>query len=51
MIALLVLVVLIGAALELNHRRRRRPSTPGIAANGVPDRDTERVVADLEALS
>jgi hypothetical protein len=50
MITLLVLAVLIGGALERNHRRQSLPSTPGIAQNAVPDRDLERVVADLRAL-
>jgi len=50
MIALLILAALIGWGLERNHRRQSWPSTPGIAQNGVPDRDLERMVADLRAL-
>ncbi len=50
MIILLILAALLGLGLECNHRRQTWPSTPGIAQNGVPDRDVERVVADLRAL-
>jgi len=46
MIVLLVLVVLIWWGLTRNHRRQIR----SISANGVPDRDVERLVADLRAL-
>ena len=49
MITLLILAALIGLALELNHRRQIWPSTPGIARNAVPDRDLERMVADVRA--
>jgi hypothetical protein len=49
MITLLILAALIGWALERNHRRQIWPSTPGIARNVVPDRDLERVVADVRA--
>jgi hypothetical protein len=50
MITLLVLAVLIGWALERNHRRQVWPFRAGIARNAVPDRDLERAVADLRAL-
>ena len=46
MIALLILVVLIAWALDRNQRRQIRPRS----ANGVPDRDLERLIADLRAL-
>ena len=49
MITLLVLAALIGWALERNHRRQVWPSRAGVARNAVPDRDLERVVADLRA--
>jgi hypothetical protein len=49
-IALLILAALLGWGLERNHRRQTWPSTSGIARNGVPDRDVERVIADLRAL-
>jgi|tagenome__1003787_1003787.scaffolds.fasta_scaffold16631682_2 hypothetical protein len=45
MIALLILVVLVCYALNRNQRRQIRPTT-----NGVPDRDLQRLVADLRAL-
>ncbi|MEU4292226.1 hypothetical protein AB0E63_28720 [Kribbella sp. NPDC026596] len=47
MITLLAFVVLICRALNRNQRRQLRT----ISANGVPDRDLERLVADLRALS
>ena len=47
MIALLALVVLICWGLSRNHRRQLRPT----AFNGPPDRDLERLVADLRALN
>ena len=47
MIALLALVVLISRGLNRNQRRQLRPTSP----NGVPDRDLERLIADLRALS
>ena len=53
MITLLILAALLGLGLERNRRRQTWqtwPSTPGIAQNDVPDRDLERVVADLRAL-
>jgi hypothetical protein len=46
MITLLVLVVLICWGLNRNHRRQLRPT----ALNGPPDRDLERLVAELRAL-
>lgn len=46
MIALLILVVLICWGLNRNQRRQLRTTSP----NGVPDRDLERLVADLRAL-
>lgn len=46
MIALLTLVVLICWALGRNQRRQIRT----MPYNGVPDRDMERLVADLRAL-
>ena len=46
MIALLILVVLICWGLNRNQRRQVRT----ISFNGVPDRDLERLVADLRAL-
>ena len=50
MITLLILASFIGWGLERNHRRQSWRSTPRITQNGVPDRDVERVVADLRAL-
>jgi hypothetical protein len=50
MLTLLLFLVLIAWALQLNHDRQRWPSPPGIARNGVPDRDAERLAADLRAL-
>jgi hypothetical protein len=47
MITLLALVVLICQGLNRNQRRQLRPTSP----NGVPDRDLERLVSDLRALS
>lgn len=47
MITLLAFVVLICRALNRNQRRQLRT----VSANGVPDRDLERLVADLRALS
>ena len=47
MITLLALVVLICRGLNRNQRRQLRPTSP----NGVPDRDMERLIADLRALS
>jgi hypothetical protein len=46
MITLLVLVVLICWGLNRNHRRQLRST----GWNGPPDRDLERLVADLRAL-
>ncbi|WP_165949127.1 hypothetical protein [Kribbella turkmenica] len=50
MLTLLLLLALIVWALQLNHDRQAWPSTPAIARNGVPDRDLERLSADLRAL-
>lgn len=50
MIALLALVVLIAGVLNRNHDRQVWPSRPGIAPNGVPDRDLQRLAGDLRAL-
>ena len=47
MITLLVLGVLVGWRLNRNQRRQLRLVSP----NGVPDRDLERLVADLRAIS
>lgn len=47
MLILLLFLVLIAWALQLNHDRQTLPSRPGIARNAVPDRDLERLVADL----
>lgn len=47
MITLLALVVLVCGGLNRNQRRQLRPTSP----NGVPDRDLERLIADLRALS
>jgi hypothetical protein len=47
MIALLVLVAAVCRALNRNQRRQIRPST----FNGVEDRDLQRLVADLRALT
>jgi hypothetical protein len=47
MITLLALVLLICRGLNRNQRRQLRTISP----NGVPDRDLERLVADLRALS
>ena len=47
MIALLVLVGLICRGLNRNHRRQFRPA----ALNGPPDRDLERLIAELRAVS
>ncbi|WP_329483752.1 hypothetical protein OG555_16395 [Kribbella sp. NBC_01484] len=47
MITLLALVVLIWRGLNRNQRRQLRPTSP----NGVPDRDMERLIADLRARS
>ena len=47
MITLLAFVVLICRGLNRNQRRQIRTTSP----NGVPDRDLERLVADLRALS
>jgi hypothetical protein len=46
MIAFLILVALICWALKRNHRKQIRPS-----AHGIPDRDLERLVAELRALN
>ena len=46
MIALLVLIAVICWGLNRNHRRVIRTTT-----NGIPDRDLERLVADLRSLS
>ena len=46
MIALLILVAAICRALNRNQRRQIRPTL-----NGVEDRDLQRLVADLRALS
>jgi hypothetical protein len=50
LILLLLFLVLIAWALQRNHDRQTWPSTPAIARNGVPDRDVERLAADLRAL-
>ncbi|MEV0286260.1 MULTISPECIES: hypothetical protein [unclassified Kribbella] len=50
MLILLLFLVLIAWALQLNHDRQTWPSTPGTARNAVPDRDLQRLVADLQAL-
>jgi hypothetical protein len=50
MLILLLFLVLIAFALQLNHGRQAWPSTPGITRNGVPDRDLERLAADLRVL-
>jgi len=47
MIALLTIVVLVVRGLNRNQRRQIRTRSP----NGVADRDLERLVADLRALS
>ena len=47
MITFLALVLLICRGLNRNQRRQLRTISP----NGVPDRDLERLVADLRALS
>lgn len=47
MITLLAFVVLICRALNRNQRRQLRTTS----YNGIPDRDLERLVADLRALS
>jgi hypothetical protein len=47
MITLLALVVLVCRGLNRNQRRQIRTISP----NGVPDRDLERLVADLRSLS
>lgn len=47
MITLLALVVLVCRGLNRNQRRQLRTTSP----NGVPDRDLERLIADLRALS
>ncbi|WP_371406697.1 hypothetical protein OHA10_14350 [Kribbella sp. NBC_00662] len=46
MIALLVLVAAVCRALNRNQRRQIRP-----ALNGIEDRDLQRLVADLRAIS
>ncbi|MEV4266826.1 hypothetical protein [Kribbella sp. NPDC049584] len=46
MIALLVLVAAVCRALNRNQRRQIRPML-----NGMEDRDLQRLVADLRALS
>jgi hypothetical protein len=50
MLIFLLVLVLIAWALQRNHDRQSRPSAPGIARNAVPDRDVERLAADLRAL-
>lgn len=47
MITLLAFVVLICRALNRNQRRQIRTTS----FNGVPDRDLQRLVADLRAIS
>jgi len=47
MIALAALVVLLCRALNRNQRKQIRTVSP----NGVPDRDLERLVADLRTLA
>ena len=47
MITLLAFVVLICRGLSRNQRRQIRTTS----YNGVPDRDLERLVADLRSLS
>ena len=46
MIAFLALIALICWALNRNRRRQIRPIT-----HGLPDRDLERLIADLRAAS
>ena len=46
MIALLVVVAAVCRALNRNQRRQIRPTL-----NGIEDRDLQRLVADLRALS
>jgi hypothetical protein len=46
MIAFLILVALICWALKRNQRKQIRPN-----ANGIPDRDLERLVAELRSLT
>ena len=51
MLILLLLLVLIAWALQLNHDRQNWPSTSATARNDVPDRDVERLAADLRSRS
>jgi hypothetical protein len=46
MIALLVIVAAVCRALNRNQRRQFRPTV-----NGIEDRDVQRLVADLRALT
>ena len=46
MIGLIVVVALVCWALNRNQRKQIRPTT-----HGIPDRDMERLVADLRSLS
>ncbi|MHA6764318.1 hypothetical protein [Streptacidiphilus sp. PAMC 29251] len=43
----LVLIVLLGYALERNHRRQPGPRPPLAGSSDLPDRDTQRVLAEL----
>ncbi|WP_405063782.1 hypothetical protein OG474_19620 [Kribbella sp. NBC_01505] len=47
MIGFVAIVVLTGWGLQRNRRKQLRT----ISANGVPDRDVQRLVADLRASS
>lgn len=47
MIGFVAIVVLTAWGLQRNHRRQLRTTS----TNGVPDRDLERLVADLRASS
>jgi hypothetical protein len=51
MLILLLFLVLIAWALQLNHDRQTWPPTRASARNDVPDRDVERLAADLRARS
>lgn len=50
MLILLLFLVLIAWALQRNHDRQVWPARPGTARNAVPDRDLQRLAADLRAI-
>ncbi|MFC1407968.1 hypothetical protein ACEZCY_01595 [Streptacidiphilus sp. N1-12] len=45
----LVLLFVLAYALERNHRRQSGPRPPQTGSSDLPDRDTQRVLAELAA--